>query len=414
MMAASGGDLPATVRGKLKPVSPGVRARLLHIEPASRTAERRERNRERERSWKLELGHIEEMQGSPAAFDRANQVLDAIAQSLDGWIISTPAKELEYTEQAQVVKEWSDKTEIIRYFAHKTKSRDLERRASVIRFRLMIRLGELLKGLKDLGLLTHGGARRGSRCTGYNLNDLQIAPHDSANCQAVAELTPEKRKKALKDIEKGTKTINTIVTGLVLNESRDKRIGEIARTAAMDSTFSVILADPPWDHGGDTPNQPHMAPKNHYPVMKEPLIAAYLNTAKVKVGEDAVLFLWAVVPLLDQAFRILSAWGFKYKSMVVWDKRIPTRTGAWLPIQTELLLIGTKGKKMTPPGAKRRQISTNLIPVKKTGHSVKPPQFHDLIERLYPGLPARAELFPRKLRDGWVPFGNDLALRRIA
>ena len=244
MMAASG-NLPAILSGKLKPMSPGVRARLLQIEPASRTAEIRERNRERERGWKLELGHIEQMQGSPAAFDRANQVLDAIAQSLDAWIISTPTAELKYTERAQVVKEWSDKTEIIRYFAHKTKSRDLERRASVIRFRLMVRLGELLRGLKKIGLLTHGGARKGSRCARYSLNDLQIAAHESANCQALAELKPKVKKEALEELRKGTKTINTIVTGLVLNKSRDKRIGEIARTAAMDSTFSIILAHPP-------------------------------------------------------------------------------------------------------------------------------------------------------------------------
>jgi len=164
-------------------------------------------------------------------------------------------------------------------------------------------------------------------------------------------------------------------------------------------------------------------PQNQYKVMREEDIAAYLTNEKVKVASDAILFMWATVPLIEQGLRIVKAWGFTYKTMVLWDKQVPTRTGSWLPIQNEILLVGTKGKillvgtkgkKMRPPGAKRRQISPNLISIRKTKHSAKPPEFHDLVERLYPGLPARAELFPRKLRPGWVPFGNDLALLRIA
>jgi hypothetical protein len=97
------------------------------------------------------LAQIKNMPGAPGGYEAANQLLDAIGETLDDWVISTPTEELEYTEQAQVVKDWSDKTEIIRYFAHQTKSRELERKASVIRCRLMIRLGELPIGLKEVG-----------------------------------------------------------------------------------------------------------------------------------------------------------------------------------------------------------------------------------------------------------------------
>lgn len=409
MMAASGGDLSLTVRGKTLP--PGVRARFSRIEPPWLTARTRQRDHERERSWELELGHIEDMQGSPAAFDRANQVLDAIAQSLDAWIISTPTEELEYAQRAQVVKEWSDNTEIIRYFAHKKRSRDLERRASVIRFRLMIRLGQLLSGLKKVGLLTHGGARKGSRCTSYNLNDLQIDAHESANCQALAELKPKEQKEALDELRKGTKTINTLVKGLVLAKKRDQRVGDINRSAKLASRISLIYADPPWDYGGDQfPNQPHVAPQNQYKVMREEDIAAYLTTEKVKVASDAILFMWATVPLIEQGLRIMKAWDFKYKTMIVWDKQAPLAMGSWLPIQTELLLVGTKGK-MPPPGQNKKG-TTNLIPARKTRHSAKPDQFYELIERLYPKLrETRLELFARKRRDGWKYLGNDPALK---
>jgi len=121
-----------------------------------------------------------------------------------------------------------------------------------------------------------------------------------------------------------------------------------------------------------------------------------------------VLFLWATVPLIEQGLRIVSAWGFDYKTLLVWDKQIPLALGSWLPIQTEILLVGTKGKMCSPRVEDRMKISTNLISIKKTEHSKKPFEFYSLIEHLYPRLTTRIELYARDPHPGWWAIGDEI------
>jgi N6-adenosine-specific RNA methylase IME4 len=130
---------------------------------------------------------------------------------------------------------------------------------------------------------------------------------------------------------------------------------------------------------------------NHYPVMS----IADIKTMSVPAAPDAVLFLWAMVPMLPQAFEVIAAWGVAYKNSLYWLKP-SVGTGYWTRNRVEQLLIGTCGAIPAPlPGGQPAQIEGP-----RGRHSEKPEDFARMIERLYPNLP-RIELFARRSRPGW-------------
>ena len=120
-------------------------------------------------------------------------------------------------------------------------------------------------------------------------------------------------------------------------------------------------------------------------------------------------FLWATVPTLMQAGEVMAAWGFRYKSHIVWLKKDRkgekdrAGTGYWNCCVHEILLIGTRGD--IPARAQgTQQDSVVAAPIGE--HSAKPEAFAEMIERLYPTLP-KIELFARgKARPGWDPWGT--------
>jgi N6-adenosine-specific RNA methylase IME4 len=118
---------------------------------------------------------------------------------------------------------------------------------------------------------------------------------------------------------------------------------------------------------------------------------------------DAVLFLWTTVPHLQEAFRVLAAWGFEYRSNIVWVKD-KIGLGYWVRNQHELLLIGARGN-MRSPAEEARPPSVIYAPRRE--HSRKPDEAYELIERMYPTLP-KIELFARvESRPGWSAWGNE-------
>jgi len=163
--------------------------------------------------------------------------------------------------------------------------------------------------------------------------------------------------------------------------------------------FGVIYADPPWSYR-DLGHTRRI--DRQYPILSVRDIAA-LPVQDIALP-DAVLFLWIPVPLLRDGLSVMGAWGFDYKSNLVWDKEI-FGMGHYARIQHEHLLLGTTGK----PGTSADHGISSVIRERRGKHSVKPPEFYRLIERMYPALP-RIELFARNLQSGWVSWGNDPAL----
>jgi N6-adenosine-specific RNA methylase IME4 len=118
---------------------------------------------------------------------------------------------------------------------------------------------------------------------------------------------------------------------------------------------------------------------------------------------DAALFLWATSPHMREAFQVLDAWGFDYRTNLVWVKNSPG-LGYWVRNQHELLLIGVRGKMRSPAEGTR---PPSIIDAPKRGHSRKPEEVYEIIERMYPDLP-KIELFARNAREGWAVWGNEV------
>ena len=174
-----------------------------------------------------------------------------------------------------------------------------------------------------------------------------------------------------------------------------------------DRKFRTVLADPPWQFENRTGK---MAPEhkrlNRYATMTLNDILA-LPVSPV-VEEPAHLYLWVPNALLPEGLRVLTAWGFDYKSNLVWHKvrkdGAPDGRGVGFYFRntTELILFGVRGRNARTLAAGRRQV--NIIRSRKREHSRKPDETYALVESCSPG--PFLELFARGSRPGWVTWGN--------
>ena len=164
-----------------------------------------------------------------------------------------------------------------------------------------------------------------------------------------------------------------------------------------DGAFELIYADPPWQLGNPTSAY---APENHYPTMA----LGEIKKLEVPSAEDAVLFLWAVASKLPEALEVMAAWGFEYKTDLVWVKDW-IGLGTWVRHRHEPLLLGRRGN-YPPPEPEDRPDS--VIEAPRGRHSEKPVAAYELIERAYP-LASKLELFARGVpRNGWTAWGNEV------
>jgi N6-adenosine-specific RNA methylase IME4 len=171
--------------------------------------------------------------------------------------------------------------------------------------------------------------------------------------------------------------------------------------------FATVLADPPWRFINRTGK---MAPEHRrlsrYDTMTVDEIAS-LPVAKI-LRPTAHLYLWVPNALLPDGIKVLSSWGFEYKSNIVWHKLRKDGgsdgrgVGFYFRNVTEILLFGVRGKNARTLAPGRRQV--NYIGTRKREHSRKPDEQYDLIEDCSPG--PFLELFARGLRPNWSVWGN--------
>jgi N6-adenosine-specific RNA methylase IME4 len=176
---------------------------------------------------------------------------------------------------------------------------------------------------------------------------------------------------------------------------------------ARGQKFRTILSDPPWRFANRTGK---MAPEHHrlsrYSTMPVEEIAA-LPVNKI-TADTAHLYLWVPNALLPDGIEVLKAWGFEYKSNIVWHKirkdggSDGRGVGFYFRNVTEMVLFGVKGKNARTLAPGRRQV--NMIQSRKREHSRKPDELYDVIEACSPG--PYLELFARGTRPKWVGFGN--------
>jgi len=162
-----------------------------------------------------------------------------------------------------------------------------------------------------------------------------------------------------------------------------------------EGQFNVIYADPPWQYDLSLRG----SPEEHYAVMETKSIC----DLKIPSSEDAVLFLWATNPKLEEALQVMRAWGFTYKTNLVWVKD-KFGNGYYFRGQHELLLLGVKGNPSVPLEADR---PSSVLNAARGKHSQKPEEVYVLIEKMYPNN-KRLELFARQKREGWEAWGNEI------
>jgi N6-adenosine-specific RNA methylase IME4 len=174
-----------------------------------------------------------------------------------------------------------------------------------------------------------------------------------------------------------------------------------------DTKFRTILADPPWQFQNKTGKvAPEHKRLNRYGTMVLPDIMA-LPVQQV-TDETAHLYLWVPNALLPEGLKVLEAWGFQYKSNIVWHKVRKDGgpdgrgVGFYFRNTTELILFGVKGKNARTLAPGRSQV--NILRTIKREHSRKPDEQYELIEACSPG--PFLEMFARGGRDGWTSWGN--------
>jgi N6-adenosine-specific RNA methylase IME4 len=123
---------------------------------------------------------------------------------------------------------------------------------------------------------------------------------------------------------------------------------------------------------------------------------------------NCVLFLWAIDPMLPQAFKVIESWGFIYKTVAfTWAKKNKksegffTGLGYWTRANPEMCLLATRGKPKRISKSVRQ-----LVVDSRREHSRKPDRIRDDIVELC-GDVSRIELFARQRAKGWDSWGNE-------
>ena len=171
--------------------------------------------------------------------------------------------------------------------------------------------------------------------------------------------------------------------------------------------YRTIYADPPWQFQNRTGKvAPEHKRLNRYTTMD---LESIMSLPVSEVAEEKChLYLWVPNALLPEGLAVMKAWGFMYKTNLVWEKvrkdGQPDGRGVGFYFRnvTEILLFGVKGDKNRTLQPGRSQV--NLIRSMKREHSRKPDEFVDLIEAC--SYEPRLELFARGNRDGWDMWGN--------
>lgn len=172
--------------------------------------------------------------------------------------------------------------------------------------------------------------------------------------------------------------------------------------------FRTILADPPWQFQNRTGK---MAPEHRrlsrYGTMRLDDVVA-MPVADL-AADPAHLYLWVPNALLPEGLQVMAAWGFTYKSNIVWHKIRKDGgpdgrgVGFYFRNTTELILFGVRGKNARTQAPGRRQV--NIIKTQKREHSRKPDELYDIIEACSEG--PFLELFARGPRAGWSVWGDE-------
>ena len=175
-----------------------------------------------------------------------------------------------------------------------------------------------------------------------------------------------------------------------------------------DARYDIIYADPPWDYRGQLQHSgvdsgDSGGAVRHYPTVQ--LEGLKLLAISQIAAADALLFMWATSPHLDQAIELGVAWGFQWATVAfVWDKQ-RVNPGFYTMSQCELCLVFKRGRIPTPRGARNVR---QLVSERRGRHSAKPIEVRRRIETMFP-VQTKIELFARAPAPGWSAWGLEIS-----
>jgi len=308
------------------------------------------------------------------------------------------------------VKEIRDQATAIKAYAREAGNKELEIKASEIRFRAERRIGELMDEQRRMVGFHVGGrpTKTGSEIDPVStLRETGIDKHLADRARKYAAVPARRFEAMMAERRDLIEQDSARVTFNLFDDQEKKRLRavrelELAKVqlALPQKRYGVIVADPEWrfepwsrETGMDR------AAANHYPTSPLEIIKAR-DVASI-AADDCALFLWATQPMLPQALDVLETWSFEYKSHFVWAKdRIGP--GYWSRNKHEILLLGMRGKVPCPAPGEQWD---SLMEAPRKGHSEKPEIFLEMIEVYFPNLP-KIELNRRgPARRGWDAWG---------
>lgn len=313
------------------------------------------------------------------------------------------------------VQDVRDKAEALRAFAKIARDRGMEIDATELRVRAERRIGEMLL---DTNLATGGrpkktGSTEEPVFTEATLAELGVDKKLSMRAQSYARVPADEFEKRVAEWrETEQNRADRAVSSLVKAVSRPPKP---KRTPPLPKgKYRVIYADPAWQFESWSAAGADRSAQNHYPTMTTPEICAL--PIDQLAADDCVLFLWATGPMQRDAFAVIEAWGFTYKTIgFTWAKTRDSKAkvsdpasfvmgnGYWTRANPEPCLLATRGSPSRRPEA--TDIPQLLI-APRGRHSEKPDEAYLRIERLVEG--PYIELFARQTRPGWDAWGNEV------
>lgn len=301
--------------------------------------------------------------------------------------------------QAKLVADLAAAQEV--FAARQKLSENVIGQAHALKIHALAKLGELLKQLPKRGPEhSRGGGSKGSKreplpAAPATLAEIGLDKKTAMVAQQLAALpAPTRDAIAAKELS-------------LAQARREVRRQDMKAVTLPAGKYRVVYADPPWFYGNSgviNDSDGYGRAARHYPSMT----IAELCDLDVKsvVADNAVLFLWVTSPLLAECWPVIKAWGFTYKTSMIWDK-VEHNYGSYVSVRHELLLICTRGSCL--PDHPTPMPDSVISVARSDVHSQKPQAFRDVIDALYAGgAESKVELFAREAAPGWTTFGNQL------
>ncbi len=319
--------------------------------------------------------------------------------------LNKAGRELALLTRIDEIKEIRDKAEALRMYSKQAgESLEMQNNCAEIKIRAERRAGELLKetgrkrGETNKKIMFHDGI------LSPTLRKLGIEPKQSMRWQIIAGI-PEKvfeehvestRAKAAELTTAGVlKLAKRQQRGQQQKKYGSKRYKAQPLSSLPANHYGAVYVDPPWPYSNQATRA---AASNHYPVMSIEQICRL--PVKDRAKPKSHLWLWTTNSFLREAFDVIDAWGFQYKSAMVWAKP-QMGLGNYVRVCHEFLLIASTGNLVGRMTNQRSWIEHDRLK-----HSQKPEVFRQVIEEISPG--PYLELFARSKIDGWDSWGNGI------